>query len=266
MRRNITAFVVSTYALASLMPATALAQPAPAPANASAGVQTEDEAPRVQTSQEALRQDAEDYARRIGVGVEEAERRLRAGRESVATTDRIRETYGSRLAGISIEHTPEYRIVVLLTGDAPVAAQTISAGGMSVPIMFRTGAKSTHEQIRTALNQHEKTIRSLLPATQGIGIDPKTGELVVVVNAPGAAAATAVARDAELETLTGVPVRIRATDGVDQNADVRGGSRYEGNEADGKRYVCTTGFVVKDTSGRTAVATAAHCADGVPKY
>jgi streptogrisin C len=267
MRRKYSpAFLAGVCAIASGTLAPALSQPARAPDTASAGSQAEDPAPRVQTFEEALTQDAADYARQIGVSLDEAKRRLIAGRDTVPATDRLRATYGSRLAGISIEHKPEYRIVVLLTGDAPVAAETVAAGGLSVPIVFRTGAKSTHEQLLAALNQHDKAIRTLLPATQGIGIDPRTGELVVVVNAPGVAAAAAFAREAELETLTGVPVRVRAIDGVDVDSDVRGGSRYEGNNTSGVRYYCTTGFVVKNTSGTTAMATAAHCEDGNPKY
>jgi streptogrisin C len=267
MRREyLAALLAGVCALASVTPAAALMQPAQAPDTVSAGSQTEDLAPRVQTPEEALTQDAQQYASQIGVSLDEAKRRLRAGRDTVPTTDRLRETYGSRLAGIFIEHKPEYRIVVLLTGDTPVAEQSVSAGGMTVPIIFRTGAKSTHTQLVGALEQHSKAIRTLLPNTQGIGIDPRTGELVVVVNAPGPAAAAAEAKDGELETLTGVPVRIRAIDGVDVNSDVRGGSRYEGNNATGVRYYCTTGFVVKDTAGQTAMVTAAHCEDGNAKY
>jgi hypothetical protein len=268
MRRAFSRLLVaSTYALASIPHTAAVAQVTQATGTTSAEVQKEDESARVQTPEEALTQDAEDYARRVGVTVEEARRRLVAGRGSVATTDRLRETYGSRLAGISIEHSPRYQIVVLLTGDAPVAAETLSAGGMSVPIVFKTGAKSTHAQLLAALERHDKAIRSLLPGAQGMGIDSRTGELVVIVNAVGAVAVTAaLAKDAELETLTGVPIRVRAIDGVDMDTDVRGGSRYLGTGADGKRYICTTGFSVKDTSGRTGVVTAAHCEDGSATY
>jgi len=195
----------------------------------------------------------------VGVPVDEARRRLQAQRDSVAATDRIRETYGARFVGIAIEHQPDYRIIVLLTGDAPIAAETINAGGMNVPIVFRTGALATEAQLLSALKQHQATIRSLLPATQGIAIDPKTGELVVIVNAAGAAATAAVGRDAELETLTGVPVRVRALAGEARDFDVRGGSRMEANDQNGARFYCTTGFSVRESSGRTGVVTAAHC-------
>jgi hypothetical protein len=79
-----------------------------------------------------------------------------------------------------------------------------------------TVARPTHEQLVAAQNRHSDTIRRLIPATQGIGIDAQNAELVIIVNATGAAAEAVRARDAELERLTGVPVQIRAIDGVDQ--------------------------------------------------
>src|SRR3954469_6151124 len=77
-------------------------------------------AQRVETQTEALSEDAVQYAARFGVTPDEALRRLRAQQASVAATDLIRSEFASRLAGIAIEHKPKYRIVVLLTGNAPV--------------------------------------------------------------------------------------------------------------------------------------------------
>jgi hypothetical protein len=232
-----------------------------------ANVQQEDEAPRVQTSEEALEQEAQGYAQAVGVGADEAKRRVLAMRDLRAVKERIQQTHGGRLAGIATEHSPQLQISVLLTGDAAVPAESVSAGGLTVPVVYRTGARSTIQQLRAALKQHEAAIRTLLPTTQGLGISTKSGELVVIVNAAGAAAATALARDAELETLTGVPVRIRTMAGTGGNMDVRGGSRVEGvDPADGRRKVCTTGFVIKNTASTTGVATAAHCPNGLTYY
>ena len=72
--------------------------------------------PTIQSPEEALTQDAAEYARRRSVSLDEAKRRLRAQEDSVIVTDRLRTALGNRLAGISIEHHPQYRIRVLLTG------------------------------------------------------------------------------------------------------------------------------------------------------
>jgi hypothetical protein len=93
-----------------------------------------------------------------------------------------------------------------------------------------------------------------------MGLDPRTGELVVVVHALDLAREGEGALDARFEALTGVPVRIRPQGREHQDA-VAGGARLEGPpSAEGERTVCTTGFVVTDGK-RTGIATAAHCPD-----
>src|SRR5881628_41382 len=75
----------------------------------------------VQTQAEALAEDAVQYAAAFGVTPDEALRRLKAQQASVTITDGIARQFADRLAGISIEHVPAYRIVVLLTGtEAPI--------------------------------------------------------------------------------------------------------------------------------------------------
>jgi len=105
----------------------------------------------VQAASEALAQDAEEYARLYDVPINEAMRRLRAQEETVATTDRLQDQYGDRLADLYIEHRPEYRIVVLLTGSDPVPDESVFAGGMDVPIVFKTGAPASRTRILSAI-------------------------------------------------------------------------------------------------------------------
>lgn len=217
--------------------------------------------PHVQTPVEALAQDAREYAARYAVPQDEAMRRLRAQEESVAATDRIREEFGTRLAGISLEHQPGFRIVVLLTGDAPVPDRTIFAGGMQVPVTFRTGALATRDQVIAALKANQAALRAMLPAPPGLGLDERSGRLVVTMSS---AAVSRMGPDliARLEAQTGVPVRVRLVD-RDGDAAVEGGARLEGvDPASGRRHACTTGFIVTD-GARTGVATAAHCPDSL---
>jgi hypothetical protein len=220
---------------------------------------------RVQTAIEALAQDAAEYARANAVSQEEALRRLRAQQESVPATDRLRETYRDRLAGISMEHRPQYRIVVLLAGPEPVPPQSIFAGGMHVPVVFIAGAAATHDQLVSAMREHQAAISARYPRLRGMGVDPRTAEIVVMVQDAGIYEG-AEAMESELEALTGVPIRIRELQGEDSNSSIEGGARVEGiDPANGRRYACTTGFVVTDGS-RTGIVTAAHCPDSVTYY
>ena len=221
--------------------------------------------PRTLTAAEALAQDAGEYARDQNIPPDEAMRRLRAQEESVAETDRIAALYADRLAGIAIEHAPAYRIVVLLTGKAPVPNRTIRAGGMDIPVHFRTGAKATRAQIVAAIETHRDTVRKALPGAAGMGVDPRTGALVLMVRARDADRYGEDYIRERLEAEAGVPVLVRVLDRADENASVGGGARVSGVAEDGKRYACTTGFVVTD-GARTGVMTAAHCPDALTYF
>ncbi len=211
----------------------------------------------VQSPVEALGEDAGEYARAYGLPIGEAYRRLAAQQASVAATDRLQARYRDRLAGLVLEHSPEFRFVLLLTGSAPVAPTTIRAGGIDVPVVFRTGAAATREAIVAAIKAHQAEIRAILPRPPAMGADPRTGTLVVMTY--GALPADADALDDRFTALAGVPVRIVSLAQPPKNLAVEGGARVEGL-ADGRRFACTTGFVVTD-GVRRGVVTAAHCPD-----
>lgn len=216
--------------------------------------------PPVETPAAALAEDAAEYARQFAVPLAEAIARLTAQDASVPLTDRIAEHYQGRLAGIAIEHRPTYRIVVSLTGGEPVAEQRFVAGGITVPVVFRTGAPVTRERVIWAMTYHQAAIRAALRTPPGMGLDPHTGELVVTIGSADAAEGVP-ALTARLAAIAGVPVQVRVLNHVDKNLSPEGGGRVDGLDPDdGKRYVCTTGFNVTDGT-RDAATTAAHCVD-----
>jgi len=209
----------------------------------------------VQSRSEALTEDATQYSAQFGVAPEEALRRLQAQQASAEATDAIRAEFADRLAGISIDNGPEYRIVVLLTGSDPVPQRT--AGG--VPIVFRTGAKATHAEALAAMRRHLIDVRTELPGMRGAGYDQRTGEVVLLVTAADAAKFGAEAIRKRAEQVSGVPVRIVINDLLESNMAVDGGG-YVFGFVDGRRYRCTSAFVVTDGE-RNGIATAAHCPD-----
>jgi streptogrisin C len=210
-----------------------------------------------QTQNEALTDDSEQYAALFAVTPEEGLRRLKAQQASVGATDAIAREFADRLAGISIEHSPEYKIVVLLTGSEPVADR-IAAG---IPIVFRTGAKATHAQALAAMRRHLIDLRADLPNARGAGYDQRTGDVVLLVTPEDASRFGADAIRARAEQVGGVPVRVVVNELNESNMSVDGGGRVEGlNLQTKRRNLCTTAFVV--TNGETnAITTAAHCPD-----
>jgi len=214
-------------------------------------------AQQVETRGEALAEDAVQYAGRFRVSPDDALNRLKAQQASVSVTDAIAREFTDRLAGISIEHAPEYRIVVLLTGTEAVADRT-AAG---VPVVFRTGAKATHAQAVAAMRRHLIDFRTELPSARGAGYDQRTGEVVLLVTPADASRLGVDAIRSRAEQVSGVPVRIVVNQLIESNMSVDGGGRVEGlNLLTNRRGRCTSGFVV--TNGEiNAITTAAHCPD-----
>ena len=211
----------------------------------------------VQSEAEALADDAAQYAAQFSVTPDEALRRLRAQEATVAATDAIAREFVARLAGISIQHSPDFRVVVLLTGTDPVPER--EAAG--VPVVFRTGAKATHEQALEALRKHLIDFRTDLPNARGAGYDQRTGEVVLLVTREDASRLGLEAIRARAEQVGGVPVRVVINELNESNMSVNGGGRVEGlNLQTNRRNLCTTAFVI--TNGETnAITTAAHCPD-----
>ena len=211
----------------------------------------------VLTQAEALTEDSVQYAAAFAVTPDDALRRLKAQQASVAATDAIAREFAGRLAGIAVEHSPTFRIVVLLAGDDPVPDR--SADGVS--IVFRTGARATHAQAIDALRKHLIDLRSDLPNARGAGYDQRTGEVVLLVTRADADRYGLDSIRSRAEKVSGVPVRVIVNELNESNMGVDGGGRVEGlNLQTGRRNLCTTGFVV--TNGETnAIMTAAHCPD-----
>ena len=209
------------------------------------------------TREQALAADAAQYAAQFGLTSAEALRRLKAEQDSVAATDAITREFADRLAGISIERSPDIRLVVLLTGPQPVPDRT-AAG---IKIVFRTGAKATHAQAVAAMRRHLIDLRTELPGARGAGYDQRTGEVVLLVTPADASRLGAENIRSRAEAISGVPVRVVVNDLDESNMTIDGGSRVEGvNTLTGRRNRCTTGFVV--TNGAVnAITTAAHCPD-----
>jgi hypothetical protein len=217
----------------------------------------------IESSAEGLAADAAEYSRAFAVAPIEALRRLEAQEASVALVDRLAEQYRDRLAGVLIEHQPIYRIVIVVTG-APTTETQIATAPFGVPIILRTGALATRAETLAAIELHQADIRAELPSPPGMGVDPRTGALLVLVK-PGehlaGDAADADAMVARLRTIAGVPVKIGSWGDFDTNLSVQGGGRVVGADAEHPGlFVCTSGFVVTD-GNQTALSTAAHCPD-----
>jgi hypothetical protein len=216
--------------------------------------------PQRLTAAEALAQDAERYSVAFAVSQDEALRRLRLQQASIAVTERLRVQYRERLASVSIAHRPDWHVVVRLIGDQAPADVDYEEGGEVIPVRFEAGARALRTVALRVLDAERAELPKLVPGYRGAGVDPATGGLIVMQRS------TADRRSiAHLEQLLsdrlGVPTRVRRLDATIANSAAIGGGRVEGTSSDGRRWRCTTGFVVRDGGGRLGVTTAAHCPD-----
>ena len=219
----------------------------------------------IETPDAALARDAATWGAVAGITPDDAARQLRMQRDTVAATDALAAEFAGRLAGIAVEHRAGLLVRVLLTGDAPVADRHLLVDGADVAIEFRTGALASRAQLEAALSQHQAAIRAMLRRPPGMGVDARTGALVVLVASSEMGDYAPGELEQRLADLTGVPTVVRPLDAPDANASglgaIEGGARVVGTDpADGKRYACTSGFVVTDGT-RDGVVTAAHCPD-----
>ena len=219
------------------------------------------EPPRIQSTEEALAQDAGEYATAFHLTIDEATRHLLAQDETLATTDAIGRAFADRLAGIAVASGPDFAIDVLLTGDAPVPDRFVTAAGAVVLIRFHTGATATRARMAEAIRLHQAEIRASLLRPPAFGIDQRTGTIVAVVSDGDIAREGGEPLRARLAAILGAPLRLRTVERPSVDTAAEGGARVVGvDPADGRRYACTTGFVVTDGQ-RTGIATAAHCPD-----
>lgn len=90
----------------------------------------------------------------------------------------LRQILKGRIAGIYSESQPNFTLVVRLKGkeNPPKKANDFA---MKYPIRYELGAEYTLDELTECYNRHFEKIKALLPNMQGIGVDEKSGEIVI---------------------------------------------------------------------------------------
>ncbi len=89
--------------------------------------------------------EVQDYAQKMHVSPQEALRRLQ-WQDVIDVMDlRLRQAYGDRMAGIYIEHTPTYQVVVQFKGRVPPDARRYVPPELQQVVVFRPQAFSEKE-------------------------------------------------------------------------------------------------------------------------
>ncbi|HYW16909.1 MAG TPA: S1 family peptidase [Allosphingosinicella sp.] len=260
MQKSIFVRAAMSASLVALAASAALADPSQGRIETANAADPGEQASVRKTRDEAIRLDADKLAQSRGISSGQALKAVRAQEDIGDYVAALRKEFGGRVAGISAEYSPEYKLVVLLKGNAAPNKRLLNLASGGVPVEFKAGAQSSTEELVAAFERNIDQIRTLLPTVQGIGTDEKSGEIAVVVTASGSAAETVRGKKDDLFKLLGHPVRIDVVDQPTSDADVRGGSKIT---APGS--YCTSGFTVKNSAGTTGMTTSAHC-EGIDTY
>lgn len=138
------------------------------------------------------------YAEEFGISLDEAIRRTTIMVELDVTS--LREAVGDRWGGGWLEHEPEFRFVVRLTGTDADEFEAI-AKELPLPVYFITGVPFSESDALAAMERMDDVLHAELP-NMGFGWEPMTG--AIVMNGPEAPTAELLR---ELQALAGdVPV------------------------------------------------------------
>ena len=190
--------------------------------------------------------DTMEYASHVGVDFEEAERRLELQSLAGDLDAELSEHAGQTFAGLWIEHTPQFRIVVQFTQNAQdLIASYVNSDKLAEVIVVRTADVSLAE-LKEAQLEAMAAIKNENIAVES-GIDVKAGKVQIYV----------VERDRLNAAIERGAIRLPDKTDIDTvsamsqpNADIYGGLPLS---------ICTSGFAVKNGSGTKGITTAGHC-------
>jgi streptogrisin C len=228
-------------------------------------------------SAKAFDQDAEQYSQDYRVLYSEALRRLIIQNSSGEIVQQLESEFKNRLAGIYFEHEPNYKLIVVLTGNAPILNRnvvlknntTVSfAGSLVLPIEFKVGAKLNRSQLIRMIEENHINLKKAFPNIQAISINEKDGTLDVELYEPNGVDLSARSQKTALRSsdkplsISNLPLTVQTTNILLQpSAAVRASESMLMTETATSTtyYKCTTGFNIKDSTGKKYSTTAAHC-------
>lgn len=197
--------------------------------------------------------DAVEYAADQGITLDEAIRRLRLQELTGELATKLMANEEHRFAGLWIQHTPTFRIIVQLTSGTIETIQPYLANSI---LTSEIEVRNVRVPLATLRMDQEFAIRTLqkldLPVNSGINVAQNRVELYVTdrQKLDHALATAAIHLPA---TISVISVKALAA----PEADLFGGLQING-----PTLGCTSGFsVLHRASGATGILTAGHCDD-----
>jgi len=138
--------------------------------------------------------------------------------DSLWLIERVRRRYADRLAAAYVAGADDpggLRLVIRLTGTAPIPPMRLADRAEGVPVTIEYGAPHSLREVAAIRQRVHDRVVALLPTLQGVGYDEAAGTIHLDVYAPDEAARrAALARCEALRSLYRMPVRIEVTDAM----------------------------------------------------
>lgn len=209
--------------------------------------------PDALTTEQALELDAQSYAHTTGVSQAEALEVLRAQGEIAVALDRIRQSAGPRFDGAWFDDDGKHATVRLVGQDFSTTVDRLIAQSGSLISVEHTDSPIVPS--RRAIADEAARVLHRNGDSAGVGVDPRDGSILFVVDGPPPVQLTAAASSGpalvaeQTARVADVPTRVEWTGGTSSD-DQRGGVARTG---------CTIGFSIAWTAGGTGVVSAGHC-------
>lgn len=196
----------------------------------------------------ALTSDAKAYAATVGVDMDEAVRRLDLQDEIGELNRRLIEKESSTFAGLWIQHTPQFRVVVLFAHNGEETIRPYVEDGPFADIVQVRRAEIPLVELEAIQAEALLKVRDLdVPVESGINVFENRVELYVIER---------VQFDTALQN-----ARIQLPDNVEvitvNELSVDSANIYAGLALN----TCTSGFSVAHSNGTKGILTAAHCSN-----
>ncbi|WP_339915182.1 S1 family peptidase [uncultured Brevundimonas sp.] len=221
------------------------------PVPSMAQIQTPPPDPPAPSGRPAFESAAAAYAHTYGVSESEAARRLSLQNAIADLEQEVKKTFPDRFAGLWIEHQPEFRVVVRLTGTIGTAANLV---GLTSPVRNITQFEVAPRTLQLLIDTQEGLYRELLAegVELDVGLDVK--QAVVELYILGETQAEKV-RQSRVGLLPDFVQIIAVHQLSTLDVDVRGGQAMVASTGG----YCTSGPTVRNAAGVRGVTTNAHC-------
>lgn len=209
------------------------------------------------TTEDPLRRDAQAYASRYGTTVDEALRRLNLQDAVGDLEHQLVSNESASFAGLWIEHTPKFRVIVKFTENGESTIRPYVNGGDLENLVDVGTAVNTITSLQQAQATAKATGESINIETESdINILGNRAELFVLDKSAFEAKLT--------ERGLNLPAAIQIIE-VPKFSSTQA-NVYGGLNVTGSKGPCTSGFSVTDNAGTDGITTAHHCGDAYLRY